>query len=83
VVKLVHSFVGAEFPCVPCPPLKRLNLLRTFARMLAYKLLQDHIKSTPITGRWTLDGGKLSLLHQLFRLKAEEGDSGFAEEELQ
>ena len=26
--------------------------------MLAFKLLQDHIKSTPITGRWTLDGGK-------------------------
>jgi hypothetical protein len=51
--------------------------------MLAYKLLQDHIKSTAITGRWTLDGGKLILLHQLFRLKAEEGDSGFAEEELQ
>ena len=46
--------------------------------MLAYKLLQDHIKSTPITGRWTLDGGKLILLHQLFRRKAEEGDSGFA-----
>jgi hypothetical protein len=48
--------------------------------MLAYKLLQDHIKST---GRWTLEGGELILLHQLFRLKAEEGGSGFAEEELQ